>query len=68
MKTGRPKFPVAHRTMNVYLPNDLHDRLGKWAAHLKCSKSKLIRAYVEAALDDAEVDAVVGAKQAKVLR
>lgn len=65
-KLGRPSFPTPHRTMNVYLPNDLHDRLGARAAHLKCSRSSLIRAYVEAALDDAEVDAVVKAKQKKV--
>lgn len=65
-KRGRPAFPTKHRTLNVYLPNDLHDRLGKWAAHLKRSRSALIRLYIEAALDAAEVDAVVEAKQQKV--
>ncbi len=65
-KRGRPTFPTKHRTFNVYLPNDLHDRLGKWAAHLGTSRSSLIRLYVEGALDCAEVDAIVKAKQAKV--
>lgn len=68
MKTGRPSFPKPHRTMNVYLPNDLHDRLQAQAHRLKCSRSALIRHYVESALDDAEVGAAVAAKQAKVYR
>lgn len=67
-KTGRPAFPVPHRTMNVYLPAKTYDRLEAMSEELGMSKSALIRAYVESALDDAEVDAVVKAKQAKVYR
>ena len=68
MKTGRPKFPVAHRTMNVYLPNDLHDRLAAQAHRLKTSRSALIRHWVGVSLRIAEDDAAIEAKQAKVLR
>lgn len=67
-KTGRPAFPVPHRTMNVYLPADTYDRLEAMAEELDTSKSALIRGYLETCLDDADVDAVVARKQAKVLR
>lgn len=65
-KPGRPAFPTKHRTLNVYLPNDLHDRLGAWSCHLGISKSKLIRGYLETCLHDDETDALVKAKQKKV--
>lgn len=65
-KRGRPAFPTKHRTLNVYLPNDLHDRLGKWAARLKCSRSALIRDALVAALNAAEYEATIKAKQKKV--
>lgn len=63
---GRPKFPVKHRTMNVYLPNDLHDRLAKQAHKLRKSRSALIRAYVSSCLQDAERTDAIKAKQDKV--
>lgn len=69
-KRGRPAFPTKHRTLNVYLPNDLHDRLGAWAAYLGVSRSHVIRQWVHHALNDYledEVDAVIKAKQKKVL-
>lgn len=65
-KRGRPAFPTKHRTLNVYLPNDMHDRLGKWAARLKCSRSALIRGSIGAAIDAAEYEAALKAKQQKV--
>lgn len=65
-KPGRPAFPTKHRTLNVYLPNDLHDRLGKWAAHLKCSRSSLIRDCLVESLLSKQVDAEIKAKQQKV--
>jgi len=68
MKTGRPSFPKPHRTMNVYLPNDLHDRLQAQAHRLGASRSSLIRAYVASCLDDAEAALDMAAKQAKVYR
>ena len=54
--------------MNVYLPADTYDRLEAMAEELDTSKSALIRGYLETCLDDADVDAVVAKKQAKVLR
>lgn len=65
-KRGRPAFPQAHRTLNVYLPNDLHDRLGMWAARLGVSRSSLIRGSIGAAIDAAEYEAALKAKQKKV--
>ncbi len=66
-KTGRPSFGP-HRTMNVYLPNDLHDRLAAQAHRLKTSRAALIRRWLETGLSILETDAKIIAKQAKVLR
>lgn len=65
-KRGRPAFPQEHRTLNVYLPNDMHDRLGKWAARLKCSRSSLVRDCLVESLLSKQVDTEVKAKQQKV--
>lgn len=54
-KRGRPAFPQKHRTLNVYLPNDLHDRLQVQAHRLRMSRSALIRRYVETMLEDDEI-------------
>lgn len=63
---GRPKFPGEPRTLNVYLPVDVYDRLERRAHKLGISRSKLIRGYVSSCLQDAERTDVIEAKQVKV--
>ncbi len=67
-KTGRPAFPVPHRTMNVYLPADLHARLQSRAQRMKVSRSALIRHFVTIGLNVADDDDKVRAFMDKVLR
>lgn len=52
--------------MNVYLPNDLHDKLAKRANRLRMSRSALIRGYVASCLQDAERSDAIKTKQDKV--
>lgn len=63
---GRPKFPVPHQTLNVYLPVDLYDKLVRRANKAGISRSALIRGYVASCLQDAERSDAIRAKQDKV--